>query len=66
MWPVRARPAAVTHSSGRGGLTSLSACTSPVVAVKEGAQAWQGEGCCVSSPLDGVGFVPDDYDDECC
>jgi hypothetical protein len=47
-------------------LTSLSACTSPVVAVKEGAQAWQGEGCCVSSPLDGVGFVPDDYDDECC
>src|SRR5918992_515816 len=24
------------------------------VAVKEGAASWQGEGCCVSSPLDGV------------
>jgi divalent metal cation (Fe/Co/Zn/Cd) transporter len=31
------------------------------VAVKEGAGAWRGEGCCVASPLDGVGFV-----DECC
>jgi len=26
------------------------------VAVKEGAEAWRGEGCCVDSPLDGVGF----------
>jgi divalent metal cation (Fe/Co/Zn/Cd) transporter len=36
------------------------------VAVKEGAEAWQGEGCCVSSPLDGVGFAHDDCDDDCC
>jgi divalent metal cation (Fe/Co/Zn/Cd) transporter len=32
------------------------------VAVKEGVEAWRGEGCCVGSPLDGVGFV----DDDCC
>ena len=31
------------------------------VAVKEGLQAWRGEGCCVSSPLDGATFA-----DECC
>ena len=27
------------------------------VAVKEGAEAWRGEGCCVSSPLDGAQFA---------
>lgn len=32
-----------------------------VVAVKEGSEAWRGEGCCVSSPLDGAEFA----DDEC-
>lgn len=31
------------------------------VAVREGAEAWRGEGCCVSSPLDGAGFA-----EECC
>jgi len=31
------------------------------VAVKEGREAWRGESCCVSSPLDGAGFA-----DECC
>jgi divalent metal cation (Fe/Co/Zn/Cd) transporter len=31
------------------------------VAVKEGREAWRGEGCCVSSPLDGAGFA-----DQCC
>jgi divalent metal cation (Fe/Co/Zn/Cd) transporter len=37
------------------------------VAVKEGAEAWRGEGCCVASPLDGAGFVDDDCcDDDCC
>jgi divalent metal cation (Fe/Co/Zn/Cd) transporter len=36
------------------------------VAVKEGAEAWRGEGCCVSSPLDGVGFTDDACHDECC
>jgi divalent metal cation (Fe/Co/Zn/Cd) transporter len=34
------------------------------VAVKEGSEAWRGEGCCVASPLDG--FTPDLCDDECC
>jgi hypothetical protein len=36
------------------------------VAVKEGVEAWQGEGCCVSSPLDGVGFADDTCQDDCC
>jgi divalent metal cation (Fe/Co/Zn/Cd) transporter len=36
------------------------------VAVAEGAQAWRGEGCCVSSPLDGLGFADDGCEDECC
>jgi divalent metal cation (Fe/Co/Zn/Cd) transporter len=34
------------------------------VAVKEGRDAWRGEGCCVSSPLDGAGFVEDCCEDE--
>jgi divalent metal cation (Fe/Co/Zn/Cd) transporter len=33
------------------------------VAVKEGVEAWRGEGCCVASPLDG--FVRG-CDDDCC
>jgi divalent metal cation (Fe/Co/Zn/Cd) transporter len=36
------------------------------VAVKEGAEAWRGEGCCVASPLDGVGFADDACHDDCC
>ena len=36
------------------------------VAVKEGVEAWRGEGCCVSSPLDGVGFTEDGCEDDCC
>jgi divalent metal cation (Fe/Co/Zn/Cd) transporter len=37
------------------------------VAVREGAEAWRGEGCCVSSPLDGAGFADDDgCEDDCC
>jgi divalent metal cation (Fe/Co/Zn/Cd) transporter len=36
------------------------------VAVKEGAEAWRGEGCCVSSPLDGVGFAREECDGDCC
>jgi len=36
------------------------------VAVKEGIEAWQGEGCCVSSPLDGLGFADHRCDDDCC
>ena len=31
------------------------------VAVREGVEVWRGEGCCVVSPLDGVGFA-----DDCC
>jgi divalent metal cation (Fe/Co/Zn/Cd) transporter len=36
------------------------------VAVREGTESWRGEGCCVSSPLDGVGFADDGCDDDCC
>jgi hypothetical protein len=36
------------------------------IALKEGREAWQGEGCCVSSPLDGTGFADDSCEDECC
>ena len=36
------------------------------VAVKEGPEAWRGEGCCVSSPLDGAGFADDGCHDDCC
>jgi divalent metal cation (Fe/Co/Zn/Cd) transporter len=35
------------------------------VAVKEGLEAWRGEGCCVSSPLAGAGFE-DACTDDCC
>jgi divalent metal cation (Fe/Co/Zn/Cd) transporter len=35
------------------------------VAVREGIEAWRGEGCCVSSPLDGARFSDDCCDDEC-
>jgi divalent metal cation (Fe/Co/Zn/Cd) transporter len=31
------------------------------VAVKEGAEAWRGDGCCVGSPLDGYAC-----EDDCC
>jgi divalent metal cation (Fe/Co/Zn/Cd) transporter len=36
------------------------------VAVSEGLEAWRGEGCCVSSPLEGIGFPDDDCHDDCC
>jgi len=36
------------------------------VAVREGLEAWRGEGCCVSSPLDGAGFADDACADDCC
>jgi divalent metal cation (Fe/Co/Zn/Cd) transporter len=37
-----------------------------VVAVREGREAWRGEGCCVSSPLDGASFAGECRDDDCC
>jgi divalent metal cation (Fe/Co/Zn/Cd) transporter len=36
------------------------------VAIKEGLEAWRGEGCCVSSPLDGAGFADDACAGDCC
>jgi divalent metal cation (Fe/Co/Zn/Cd) transporter len=36
------------------------------VAVKEGREAWRGEGCCVSSPLDGAGFAEGCCEDDRC
>jgi divalent metal cation (Fe/Co/Zn/Cd) transporter len=35
------------------------------VAVKEGMEAWRGEGCCVGSPLDGYA-AGDSCEDDCC
>ena len=35
------------------------------VAVKEGLEAWRGDGCCVASPLDGFS-VEDACQDDCC
>ena len=35
------------------------------VAVREGVDSWRGEGCCVSSPLEGAGFA-DECRDGCC
>jgi divalent metal cation (Fe/Co/Zn/Cd) transporter len=35
------------------------------VAIKEGLEAWRGDGCCVGSPLDGF-RVDDGCDDDCC
>ena len=36
------------------------------VAVKEGVDSWRGDGCCVSSPLDGAGFADAACTDSCC
>ena len=36
------------------------------VAVKEGIEAWRGEGCCVASPIDAAGFLDDSCADDCC
>jgi divalent metal cation (Fe/Co/Zn/Cd) transporter len=35
------------------------------VAVKEGTEAWRGDGCCVGSPLDGYAAA-DPCEDDCC
>jgi divalent metal cation (Fe/Co/Zn/Cd) transporter len=36
------------------------------VAVKEGLEAWRGDGCCVGSPLDGFAAGDDGCQDDCC
>jgi divalent metal cation (Fe/Co/Zn/Cd) transporter len=36
------------------------------VAVKEGLEAWRGDGCCVGSPLDGFVIEDDACHDDCC
>jgi divalent metal cation (Fe/Co/Zn/Cd) transporter len=36
------------------------------VAVKEGLEAWRGDGCCVGSPLDGFAVDGDACHDDCC
>ncbi|MDX6622868.1 MAG: hypothetical protein QOE75_800 [Solirubrobacterales bacterium] len=36
------------------------------VAVREGVEAWRGEGCCVSSPLDGANSAEESCEDDCC
>jgi divalent metal cation (Fe/Co/Zn/Cd) transporter len=36
------------------------------VAVKEGAEAWRGDGCCVGSPLDAFAIDGEACQDDCC
>jgi divalent metal cation (Fe/Co/Zn/Cd) transporter len=36
------------------------------VAVKEGLEAWRGDGCCVGSPLDGFAIEGETRRDDCC
>jgi len=36
------------------------------VAVKEGLEAWRGDGCCVGSPLDGFAVEGETCQDDCC
>jgi divalent metal cation (Fe/Co/Zn/Cd) transporter len=36
------------------------------VAIREGAEAWRGDGCCVASPLDGFTAGRDVCQDDCC
>ncbi|HEY6891988.1 MAG TPA: cation transporter, partial [Solirubrobacter sp.] len=36
------------------------------VAVKEGVDAWRGDGCCVGSPLDGFSVAGEPCHDDCC
>jgi divalent metal cation (Fe/Co/Zn/Cd) transporter len=36
------------------------------VAVKEGLEAWRGDGCCVGSPLDGFAVEGETCHDDCC
>ena len=36
------------------------------VAVKEGMEAWRGDGCCVGSPLDGFAIEGEACQDDCC
>jgi divalent metal cation (Fe/Co/Zn/Cd) transporter len=36
------------------------------VAVKEGLEAWRGDGCCVGSPLDGFAVDGESCQDDCC
>lgn len=36
------------------------------VAVREGLEAWRGDGCCVGSPLDGFAVQADGCADDCC
>jgi divalent metal cation (Fe/Co/Zn/Cd) transporter len=36
------------------------------VAVREGLEAWRGDGCCVGSPLDGFAIAGEPCRDDCC
>ncbi len=36
------------------------------VAIKEGMEAWRGDGCCVGSPLDGFAVDGETCQDDCC
>ena len=66
-WPAPCWSAcSATPCSAPGGLDPAVGLLIAAVAVREGREAWRGEGCCVSSPLDGASFAGECCDDDCC
>jgi divalent metal cation (Fe/Co/Zn/Cd) transporter len=51
---------------GAGWLDSIGGLLIAGVAVREGREAWRGDGCCVGSPLDGFAVAGDTCEDDCC
>jgi divalent metal cation (Fe/Co/Zn/Cd) transporter len=47
-------------------LDPVVGCLIAGVAVKEGLEAWRGDGCCVGSPLDGFAAAGETCEDDCC
>jgi divalent metal cation (Fe/Co/Zn/Cd) transporter len=52
--------------AGAWWLDPLVGLTIAAVAVKEGVDAWRGDGCCVGSPLDGFAVTGAACEDDCC
>jgi len=48
------------------GFDSMVGLLIAALAVKEGTEAWRGEGCCVSDPLAGAQPFHEDRQDGCC
>jgi divalent metal cation (Fe/Co/Zn/Cd) transporter len=57
---------AATAGEGRQNMLCAYLAGALLVGLLGNALVGACEGCCVSSPLDGVGFAHDDCDDDCC